>query len=150
MTPYRWGDRQCKFSARPVDQPSPFIDTASPNFLRENMARHLAGSAAVFELMAQLRSRPDQMPIEDPTVEWSEQAAPFVPVARITIPSQMFDTDARRRFEENLSFTPWHCVDALRPLGGINRVRATVYRTISRLRHEMNGVVEKEPTNFET
>jgi prostaglandin-endoperoxide synthase 2 len=65
-------------------------------------------------------------------------------VARLIIPSQGFDT-AGRAFGENLSFSPWHGLDAHRPLGGINRVRRTVYQTISRVRHEINGVPGAEP-----
>jgi hypothetical protein len=105
----------------------------------------LAETAAEFDFMVQLRADGNAMPVEDPTVEWDERAAPFVPVARITIPQQDFDTQERREFAENLSFTPWHGLDAHRPLGGINRVRRTVYETISRLRHELNGVQRAEP-----
>jgi prostaglandin-endoperoxide synthase 2 len=88
------------------------------------------------------------MPVEDPTIEWREQDAPFVPVARLTIPRQGFDTPERRAFGTNLSFTPWHGLDAHRPLGGINRVRRVVYETISRVRHEINGTVSVEPTSL--
>jgi hypothetical protein len=88
------------------------------------------------------------MPIEDPTITWDETAAPFVPVASISIPAQDFDSAEQHAFCENLSFTPWHCVDALRPLGGINRVRGVVYEHISRLRHELNAVPRREPTGF--
>ena len=34
-----------------------------------------------------------------------------------------------------------------RPLGGINRIRKSVYLGISKYRHEANGVPRKEPTN---
>jgi hypothetical protein len=98
--------------------------------------------------MVQLRTRPDAMPIEDPTIIWDETAAPFVPVASITIPPQKFDTPEQEAFCENLSFTPWHCIDAHRPLGGLNRVRRVVYEHISRLRHELNNAPRSEPTGF--
>jgi hypothetical protein len=88
------------------------------------------------------------MPVEDPTIEWSETDAPFVPVARITIPRQAFDSPEQMLFCENLSFTPWHCVDAHRPLGGLNRLRRSVYETISRVRHELNHAARKEPVDF--
>ncbi|HYI81948.1 MAG TPA: catalase, partial [Acetobacteraceae bacterium] len=115
------------------------------NFLRANLARHLAKAEARFEFMVQPRTDADAMPIEDPRVEWDEAASPFVPVAALTIPRQDFDTAERDAFGENLSFTPWHCLEAHRPLGGINRVRRTVYETISRLRHELNGAPREEP-----
>ena len=150
MTPYLFGGTQFKFSARPAGPASPFKQTDSPDFLHDNLARHLAGLNAEFDFMAQLRSQPGTMPIEDPTVEWSETAAPFVPVARITIPTQDFDQPSQRALGEALSFTPWHGLDAHRPLGGINRVRRTVYETISSLRHELNGAARREPVDFST
>ena len=60
-------------------------------------------------------------------------------------PAAGFRHAERDAFGENLSFTPWHCLEAHRPLGGINRLRRTVYETISRLRHELNGAPREEP-----
>lgn len=148
MTPYRCGDAVCKFSARPSGAPSPYTAKDSPDFLRANLSRHLAETGASFDFMAQVRTRPDAMPIEDPTVEWDEEASPFVPVARLTIPPQQFESAEQRAFCENLSFTPWHAIDAHRPLGGINRVRRAVYEAISVLRHGLNNAPRREPTDF--
>jgi hypothetical protein len=149
MTPYALGDTAIKFSARPAGPASPFVATDSPNFLHDNLAKHLAGGDAAFDFLVQPRTRPETMPIEDPTITWNETAAPFLPVARITIPAQGFDSPEQHAFCENLSFTPFHCVDAQRPLGGINRVRRVVYDAISRLRHELNAAPRKEPTGWE-
>ena len=54
-TPYRFGDTAMKFSARPCGAASPFVETASPDFLRENMQKHLAQSEACFDFLVQLR-----------------------------------------------------------------------------------------------
>jgi hypothetical protein len=148
MSAYRFGDAACKFSVRPSGPPSAFTATDDPNFLRVNLVRHLAERDASFDFMVQLRGRPDTMPVEDPTIEWSETEAPFVPVARITIPKQQFDTPEQMKYCENLSYSPWHCIDAHRPLGGLNRLRRTVYETISRVRHELNHEPRREPTDF--
>ncbi len=148
MSPYRFAETACKYSARPVGPDSPFTQTDDPNFLRANLVRHLADRDATFDFMVQLRRDPDAMPVEDATIEWDETQAPFVPVARITIPKQTFDSPEQMAFCENLSFSPWHCVDAHRPLGGLNRLRKVVYETISRVRHELNHVPRKEPTDF--
>ena len=145
MTPYACGELACKFSARPLPPSSPHIAAEGPSFLRTNMARHLAEAEARFEFLVQPRTDVDAMPIEDPRIEWDEAASPFVPVAAVTIPPQRFNTPERDAFGENLSFTPWHCPEAHRPLGGINRLRRTVYETISRLRHELNGAPREEP-----
>ncbi len=148
MSAYRFGDSACKYSARPAGPGSPYITTDGPDFLRANLARHLAERDAEFDFMVQRRTRPDAMPVEDPTIAWSETDAPFVPVARITIPKQNFDSPEQMAFCENLSFAPWHCIDAHRPLGGLNRLRRSVYQTISRVRHELNHTARKEPTDF--
>ena len=66
-------------------------------------------------------------------------------VARVTIPPQDFDSPEQRAFCENLSFTAWHGLAAHRPLGGLNRLRRTVYDAVSRLRHEINGTPRVEP-----
>jgi hypothetical protein len=48
---------------------------------------------------------------------------------------------------------PWHAIpspipDHRPPPDGINRVRKTVYDTISRVRHELNGEERHEPAGF--
>lgn len=149
-TPYRFGDTAMKFSARACDKPvkSSSAETTSPNFLRENMQKHLDHGDACFDFMVQLRKHAAEMPIEDPTVEWNEKDSPFIPVAKITIASQQFNTPEQLKFCEDLSFTPWHAVLDHQPLGGINRVRKAVYETSSRIRHELNGVERREPIGF--
>ena len=148
MTPYLYGEVPCKYSARPTGPPSAFQDRSTADFLRENLAKALAAGDAVFDFCVQLQGDPQAMPVEDPTIEWREAESPFVSVARLTIPRPGFDTPGRRAFGENLSFSPWHGLDAHRPLGGVNRVRRTVYETVSRLRHEINGVVRAEPASL--
>jgi catalase len=148
MSAYRFADSACKYSVRPVGPESTFTATDDPNFLRANLVRHLAGRDAAFDFMVQSRTNPDTMPVEDPTITWDETASPFVPVARITIPKQVFDSPEQMTFCENLSFSPWHCLDAHRPLGGLNRLRRSVYETISRVRHELNHAPRKEPVDF--
>ncbi len=147
-TPYRNGDKAMKFSVRSCSAASTFRETSSPNFLRENMSKQLDQGDACFDFMVQLRKHPIKMPIEDPTVEWSEEDSPFIPVAKITIPRQEFDSPNQVSFCENLSFTPWHSIPEHQPVGGINRVRKTVYDTVSRVRHELNGEPRREPTGF--
>jgi catalase len=147
-TPYRFGDTAMKFSARSCSGASPFVETSSPDFLRENMQKHLAQSEACFDFLVQLRKGSSEMLIEDPTLEWSEKDSPFIPVARITIPAQAFISPEQIEFCESLSFTPWHAIPEHRPLGGINRIRKTVYDTISRVRHELNGDKRHEPAGF--
>ena len=112
--------------------------------MHDNLLRSLDQADGVFDFCVQLPK--GSMPVEDPTVEWSEADSPFIPVARLTIPKQSFDAPDRLAFGENLSFTPWHGLDAHRPLGGINRVRRVVYETISGLRYQIDGTSRVEPS----
>ncbi len=146
-TPYLFGENtSMKFSVRPCTGIMPSNDkTSSQDFLRENMQKQLTQGEACFDFLVQLRNHPAEMPIEDPTLEWKEKISPFSPVARITIPAQQFNSPQQQEFCENLSFTPWHALPEFRPLGGINRVRKTIYDTVSRVRHELNGEERREP-----
>ncbi|CAH0353311.1 hypothetical protein AQB9606_03167 [Aquabacterium sp. CECT 9606] len=142
MTPSKLGTEQMKFSAMPCVG-STFVEaSASRDRLRDNVQGQLASKAACFDFMVQTRDRPGEMPIEDPTVEWDEKSAPFTKVARIDITPQ---TAEQGEACEVRSFSPWHAVEAHRPLGGISRVRKNVYQTISTLRHRLNGQPRVEP-----
>jgi hypothetical protein len=148
--PFKHGAAAVKYSARPCDgivkkgKPG-----ASPNFLREAMAAYLRERDACFDFMVQFQTDAVRMPVEDPSVEWEERMSPFIPVARIRIPRQVFDSERRMEYAENLSFTPWHCLPEHQPIGGVNRIRKTVYEKISTLRHTANGVPRREPTSFD-
>ncbi len=146
MSPYRCGEIACKYGARPVGSASSRGATSQPDYLRDNLRADLAEREAAFDFMIQSRGDPATMPIEDPTILWDETLAPFIPVARIAIPVQTFDDPADLAFCEALSFTPWHCLDVHRPLGGINRLRRAVYDLVSSLRHAINRTERREPT----
>jgi catalase len=84
-------------------------------------------------------------PIEDTSVEWSEEIARIDRVAQIVILRQDIMSEERGKFCENLSFSPWHSLPAHKPLGLINRVRKKVYLAISDRRHALNGEETREP-----
>lgn len=152
MAPYLLGESgPVKYSARPcAPVPAGKPDRKDPDFLRAAMSARLKDAGACYEFLVQLRSDPARQPVEDPTVEWSEKASPFRKVATIEIPPQRFESAAQRAFCENLSMNPWHAAPEHRPLGGINRVRKTVYEAISRQRHGLNGAARTEPSGGET
>jgi catalase len=145
LTAYALGpSMNVKFSARACTaQPVAKVDRGKPDFLRDEMRAELGKDSACFDLMVQPQVPGQYMPIEDPTVEWKESDSPFVPVARITIPKQNFDTDQQKAFCENLSFSPWHALPDHRPLGGLNRVRRAVYLEDARYRRAKNGAIDE-------
>jgi hypothetical protein len=148
QTPYKLGDAAMKFSARPSSLKTARIPSpAGANYLEDAMAKRLKCDDFWFDFLVQRQTDPIKMPVEDPTIVWDESLSPFQKVAVIRIAKQDFDCAARKEFGENLSYTPWHALPDHRPLGGINRVRREVYRTISILRHRYNHVSRQEPTD---
>jgi hypothetical protein len=93
---------------------------------------------ACFALQVQLQDSAQYMPIEDPSVEWDEALAPFITAANIRVPAQDFDSLEQNLFCDNLSFNPWQALPEHRPLGGINRLRKSVYEAVSVYRHARN------------
>lgn len=145
MVPYRLGpDRNMKYSAKPCAARKKGYPAKSDDFLRENLTTALRSEAACFDFMVQLQA--PGMSVDDAVVEWDEKAAPFIPVAKILIEPQSFDSPEQTTACENLSYTPWHGVPDHEPLGSINAVRLAVYDAVSELRHALNGVPRAEPS----
>jgi catalase len=139
-TPYRLGDRAIKFSVVPHTAENSFnLEGAADksNYLRETMTQHLASADAYFDFKIQLQTDASKMPIEDPTVEWDEQASPYIKVATIRIPQQDFNTKERKQLDEKQSFSPWHSLLEHQPLGGVNRARK-IYAGLAKIRNEVN------------
>lgn len=98
-----------------------------------------------FEVQIQLCRNPKKQPIEELTTEWKESDAPFVTVARLTIPCQDVPDDGNFDIMENLSFTPFRCLEENRPIGNLQQSRLKAYQIASETRHELNDVKRQEP-----
>ncbi len=150
--PYLLGENQAMmYSFAPRSQvetriPGLPFGTPSFNYLRDNMKSTLDSKDVEFDLLVQLQTDAHRMPIEHAGVRWPEQLSPFIPVARIRIPQQAFDTDQRRDFVRRLKMNPWHCLADHRPLGNQSRARRRMYQTLSDFRQQMNGIEHVEPT----
>lgn len=108
--------------------------------LRDLVVDFFKHQGAEYELRAQLCTGVDQMPIEDASVDWPQALSPYQSVAKLTIPPQQAYSHARRVFADDvLSFNPWHCIEAHRPLGSIMRARIKAYEASSAFRHERNA-----------
>gem|GEM_PF-182253 len=121
----------------------------SPNYLRENMARTLSNEAVEFDLLVQLQTDPERMPLEDASVMWPEHMSPHVPVATLRIFQQTFDSPGQLAFAEALKFNPWHAIAAHRPLGNQNRARKRTYWELLRLQQSQDPEPHHEPTGDE-
>ncbi len=113
------------------------------------MVNTLNTKEVLFDFMIQFQTDTFRMPIENASVVWPEKLSPFIPVARLRLPVQKFDSKEQLIFAENLSYNPWHCIADHRPLGNQNRARKAVYYKLSELRQTMNGEVRIEPTGAE-
>ncbi len=146
VSPYKFGEANAKFRVVPDPERCPAYTLPKqnhdlPNFLRSALNQQLSTDRvpACFALQIQRQDANKYMPIEDTSIEWREQDAPFATVARITLPAQDFDTPALNLQCDNLSFNPWFGIDAHRPIGGINRLRRAVYEAVSDYRHVRNA-----------
>jgi hypothetical protein len=99
--------------------------------------------------MVQVQTDPHLMPIENASVHWPEHLSPYVPVARLRLPAQRFDSDEQLAFADVLRYNPWHSLPEHKPLGNSNRARRRMYWELARLRQHMNAVEHVEPTGDE-
>jgi hypothetical protein len=90
----------------------------------------LARAPLRFELQLQFFVDEAQTPIEDASVDWPENVAPYVTVGVLTLPVQDPQTAAGRALAakiEAAAFDPWSALMAHRPLGEVMRARKVVY-----------------------
>ena len=140
-TAYKLGPHNIKFMMQSCEPPAQAKSekTNDPNFLKHTLAKELAAGDACMQLLVQLQNSNKRMPIEDATVLWKETDSPFLPVAKITMLKQTFDTAQQQQFCEDLSFSPWNALEAHRPVGALNRARKWVYEASSNYRHQLNN-----------
>lgn len=149
---YRYGDHVAKVQVTPVSRNLTQLtgDTVTigdrPMALREVCLETFIEQPSEWSVRVQLCTDPEKMPIEDPTVEWDEQASPFREVARLRVaPQPSWVPGETEGLEDSLSFSPWHCLSAHRPLGAINRVRREAYEMSADFRTKFNGCPLHEP-----
>ncbi len=155
MGALRYGDYIAKLSVAPLSAEvrrltGQTVDLHDrPSGWRDLIVDFFARHGAEYELRAQLCTDLTRMPVEDASVAWPESLSPHLPIAKLTLPSQDAYDPARRVYGDDvLSFNPWHCIEAHRPLGSIMRIRRQAYEASSRFRHEMNAQPRVEPQDI--
>ena len=101
-----------------------------------------------FEVQIQLCRNLKKQPIEELTTEWKASDTPFVTVATLTIPCQDVPDDGNFEVMENLSFTPFRCLEENRPIGNLQQSRLKAYQIASETRHALNDVKRQEPKSL--
>jgi hypothetical protein len=142
---YHLGAHQTiKYTAKPCDGSPPRSRRGDiPDYLARDLAAAAKGGLC-YTLYAQFQVDPDKTPIENAAKEWTEDVAPLVRMADITLPPQDTDSPRERAFCDSLSYSPWHSIPQHKPMGHINRARRFVYGASRVYRHGGH-----EPTGFE-
>ncbi|WP_216870678.1 catalase family protein [Modestobacter excelsi] len=149
--PFLLGEgRAVQYSLKPRQEPRTRIPAhPGENYLRDAMVRTLAAGHWEMDFMVQVQTDPHRMPVEDATVKWPERLSPYLPVARLRLPAQRFDSDAQLAFADVLRYNPWHSLPEHRPLGNSNRARRRMYEELAELRQSMNASPHVEPDGTE-
>lgn len=152
QVPMRYGNYMAKISVVPVAPEltalkGHHIDIGDdPIALRKAMLSYFAFNGGVWEVRAQLCTDLDKMPIEDADAVWKEDESPYVTVARIMVPAQEAWTNEKSvDIDDNMSFSPWHCLEAHQPLGSVMRVRKAAYEASQKFRRAQGESDVVEP-----
>jgi hypothetical protein len=149
VLPSRFGEKQyCKYKLVPEVVPpgsgrEPDFD--DPFYLRADLHRRMQNGEARLRFMVQLRTHPEQMPLDEATVRWSEELSPPIHVATLVLPRQDLDTRGQSEYGENLAINTWHALPAHEPVGSLAEARKITYRASARVRRDVNGVPLAEP-----
>jgi putative SOS response-associated peptidase YedK len=104
-----------------------------------------------WEVRVQLCRDFDEQLVENPTVEWKQDDAPFQTMATIRAARQdSLSDDKFRQINEEMRFSIWTGLTAHRPLGNINRARNETYRHSADFRARVNGCPYHEPAGDRT
>lgn len=145
QTAYRYGDHIAKFSLHPVspaltERTGDTVDVRGrPDALREDVSDVMIEQGGTWEFRVQLCLDVEKMPVEDPTVEWDQDASPFCRVATLQVaPQRSWENGVSQGHEDLLAFSPWNGLAAHQPLGSINRSRKDVYAFSAQYRSVAN------------
>ncbi|MEA1086206.1 catalase family protein [Sphingomonas sp. CD22] len=152
VTPFRYGDYIAKFSLKPIAPEMTALTGKTidvdgrEDAIRDEVRSEMRTIDAAWEFRVQLCRDLDRQPIEDPTVEWDEDEAPFHRVGIVRAAAQeSWSEDSVRAINEESRFSIWTGLDAHRPLGNINRARNEPYRHSADFRARVNGCPYHEP-----
>jgi len=152
QVPIRYGDHIAKIAVVPLSPgfkalEGVEIDIAGrEDALREEVNHTLAEQGGEWEVRVQLCRDLERNPVEDASVAWPEDDNPYVAVATIRVPSQSgWNWNRANVLDDRTAFSPWHGIEAHRPLGALMRARKPAYDASRDLRSRLNGCPIHEP-----
>lgn len=150
--PFRYGAYIAKFSLVPVAPAMTDLTgkeiaiEGRANAIREEVQKEMRSIDALWEFRVQLCRDLERQPVEDPTVRWDEDEAPFITVATVRARAQDSWAPALiEKVDEEMRFSVWTGIAAHQPLGNINRARRDPYRHSADFRAAFNGCPYHEP-----
>ncbi len=153
VTPFRYGDYVAKFSIAPVAPALTALTgrtidaTDHADAIRDTVQGEMRAIEGEWEFRVQLCRDLDNQPVEDPTVEWKEDEAPFQRVATLRVkPQDSWNPAQVEAVDEKMRFGVWTGLAAHRPLGNINRARNAPYRHSADFRQNFNKCPIHEPS----
>ena len=156
QAPMLWGPYMAKVSIAPVSPALkartdvPLDLSSRPDGIRETVVEFFHYNGGEWEFRVQLCTDIDSMPIEDSSIPWPEDKSPYIAVGRISVLSQQAWSDARAAvIDDGLSFSPWHGVQAHRPIGSVMRARKKAYEASAKFRAANNRHPISEPKTLD-
>jgi hypothetical protein len=144
VLPYAFGgERFVKYKLEPDGAARSDQPPDDPNYLAADFQRRLLGGEARFRFLVQFRE--GDMPLDRATVRWDERISVPVYVATLVLPRQDVRALGQASYGENLAFNPWHCLPEHAPQGSVSEARKVVYAAGAKLRHNANGIPDREP-----
>lgn len=126
--PIMCGPYAVRFRWQPLS--SPAASASGPDQYADDLASRLRQGAIEYALELQFFVDETRTPIEDGSIDWPIDVAPYVRVGKLTIPQQDAAGEQGKQLAEriqNLSFDPWHALAEHRPLGNMMRARKYAY-----------------------
>lgn len=146
VLPYAFGPgRFVKYKLEPETAPDSIVAQGDPNYLSVDLNCLLRAGEARFRFLVQFQTSEADMPLDQATVRWSEEASKPVQVATLVIAKQDINARGQSEYGDNLAINPWRVSDVHAPQGSIANARRAVYAASAGLRRSVNGVPDGEP-----
>ncbi len=134
--PMRINDHAVKYQLVPRHFARLAPGASGNDFLREDLIARMAKLPVHYDLRVQRFVDQARTPLEDHSIEWLERDAPPETIGKLVIEKGAFQRQPPELEAEieRMAFNPWNTIDALRPLGSLNRARKFVYAASAELR----------------